>query len=207
MPKIVDHDERREVIAHAACRVVARHGLEKTTMARIARASGHSTGMLVHYFATKEDIIMAALRLILRRTEQRLTASKRSGNDLLTVLGESLPIDTQRRAECAAWTAFWAAAATDARARRLNKSLHREYVRLFERCIATHWPQWHDWPGALRIEVLMSVMTFINGITSSAVSSPADWPARRQWDLLALQLQLLQQWAAREARSAKYLSG
>ncbi|MBK7904923.1 MAG: TetR family transcriptional regulator [Proteobacteria bacterium] len=62
MPKAVDHDERREQIAHAACIVVANHGFEQATVVRIARAAGYTTGMLPHYFSSKQDILLAALR-------------------------------------------------------------------------------------------------------------------------------------------------
>jgi hypothetical protein len=39
------------------------------------------------------------------------------------------------------------------------------------------------------------VVTFINGLTASAVTSPADWPAAVQIEQLRLQLELLQRWA------------
>ena len=47
----------------------------------------------------------------------------------------------------------------------------------------------------MRAQVLLSIMTFINGLTASAVTSPADWPARRQTEQLDLQLQMLRRWA------------
>ena len=72
MPKAVDHEQRREQIAQAACGVVASHGFEQATVVRIARAAGYTTGMLPHYFASKQDIILAALRLSLLRIEARL---------------------------------------------------------------------------------------------------------------------------------------
>ena len=75
MPKIVDHEQRRDEIALVACRVVAEHGFDQTSMVRIAREAGYTTGMLAHYFDSKQDIIIAALRLILRRIEERLIGS------------------------------------------------------------------------------------------------------------------------------------
>ena len=72
MPKIVDHEQRRDEIALVACRVVAECGFEQATIARIARAAGYTTGMVAHYFDTKQDIIIAALRLMLRRIDERL---------------------------------------------------------------------------------------------------------------------------------------
>ena len=201
MPKAVDHEQRREQIAHAACGVVARHGFENATVVRIARAAGYTTGMLPHYFASKQDIILAALRLSLTRIEARLDEAGSHGPDLLAVLTEALPIDASRFAECAFWTAFWGQVATDGEARRLNAWVHREYAKLFRKCIATHWPQSADWPPATRAQVLLSIMTFINGLTASAVTSPADWPAARQVEQLSLQLQMLQRWAERDGRA------
>ena len=66
MPKIVDHEQRRDEIALVACRVVAEYGFDQATIVRIAREAGYTTGMVAHYFDTKQDIIIAALRLILR---------------------------------------------------------------------------------------------------------------------------------------------
>src|ERR1700722_16047666 len=72
MPKVVDHQQRRDEIALVACRVVADYGFEQATIVRIAREAGYTTGMVAHYFDTKQDIIIAALRLILKRIEARL---------------------------------------------------------------------------------------------------------------------------------------
>jgi hypothetical protein len=38
-------------------------------------------------------------------------------------------------------------------------------------------------------------VTFVNGLTASAVTSPSDWPAELQIRQLRLQLDLLRQWA------------
>lgn len=197
MPKIVDHAQRRDDIALVACRVVAKHGFERTTIVRIAREAGYTTGMVAHYFDTKQDIIVAALRLILRRVEERLTrqAEALEQPDLLALLTETLPVDATRFTECAFWTAFWGQVLADKRMRRVNASLHREYLRLFERCLAQSWPQWLRWPADTRDRVLSSVVTFINGLTASAVASPGDWPPAKQIDQLRLQLALLEAWA------------
>lgn len=205
MPKLVDHDQRREQIAFAACQVVARHGFERATVARIASASGYTTGMVAHYFRTKQDIILAALRLILRRIEARLIPRDGQRSDLLSVLSESLPIDAARLAECTFWTAFWGQVSADRGARQLNAWVHREYARVFERCIDTHWPQWRQWPASVRAEVLASLMTFINGLTASAVTSRGDWPAERQVAQLSLQLQLLHDWASHRSAPRRQL--
>jgi TetR/AcrR family transcriptional regulator, transcriptional repressor of bet genes len=201
MPKIVDHAQRRDEIALVACRVVAEHGFDRASMVRIAREAGYTTGMLAHYFDSKQDIIIAALRLILRRIEERLMLSAPSATrpELLTLLTEALPVDTHRRIECAFWTTFWGQVSADKRLKRINAWVHREYMRLFERCLAQCWPEWAQWPAATRDQVLRSLVTFINGLTASAVANIGDWPPQAQIEQLRLQLELLHAWAAGSA--------
>jgi TetR/AcrR family transcriptional repressor of bet genes len=204
MPKIVDHDKRREEIALVACQVVANHGFDQATVARIARAAGYTTGMVAHYYDSKQDIILAALRLILLRIEQRLTRERAAGEtSLVDVLSEALPIDAQRFTECAFWMAFWGQMSADKKLRKLNGWVHREYMRLYARCFAEHWPEWADWPQSSRDQVLASVATFINGLTAGAVTSPRDWPAKLQIEQLNLQLTLLRRWAKQQKAAPK----
>jgi AcrR family transcriptional regulator len=220
MPKIVDHDQRRDEIALVACRVVADYGFDQATVVRIAREAGYTTGMVAHYFDTKQDIIIAALRLILRRIDERLTPLTPAGQspaagqpaagqpaaghaapanqappDLLQLLTEALPVDEQRYTECAFWIAFWGQVSADKRLKRINAWVHREYMRLFERCLARAWPEWARWMPATRDQVLRSIVTFVNGLTAGAVVSRSHWPAERQLEQLRLHLQLLRAWA------------
>jgi TetR/AcrR family transcriptional repressor of bet genes len=196
VPKIVDHARRRDDIAQVACQVVARYGFEQATVARIARAAGYTTGMVAHYYESKQEIILAALRLMLLRIEQRLTRQRESDEaNLVEVLSEALAIDTQRFTECAFWMAFWGQVSADRKLKRLNAWVHREYMRLFARCFAEYWPEWTAWPQAVRDQVLRSVVTFMNGLTASSVTSPRDWPGNVQLDQLRLQLDLLRHWA------------
>jgi TetR/AcrR family transcriptional repressor of bet genes len=197
LPKLVDHAQRRDEIALVACQAIARRGFARTTVAHIASSAGYTTGMVAHYFESKQQIILAALRLILRRIELRLT--QRSGAmspDLLSVLCEALPIDAQRRTECAFWLAFWGQLPADPELKRLNAWIHREYRRLFERCLREHWPESARWPARLRADVSRSIITFVNGVTASAVSSPREWPASEQVGQLRLHLARLRSWAS-----------
>jgi TetR/AcrR family transcriptional regulator, transcriptional repressor of bet genes len=203
MPKIVDHEKRRDEIALVACRVVAEGGFDQATIVRIAREAGYTTGMVAHYFDTKQDIILAALRLMLRRIDERLQRNSEGERpDLLTLLMEMLPVDEERFIECAFWTAFWGQVTADKRLKRINSWLHREYQRLFERCLSRAWPEWPRWPAEARDSVLRSVITFINGLTASAVASRGDWPAQKQVEQVRLQIAMLRDWAAKIAVAA-----
>jgi AcrR family transcriptional regulator len=204
MPKIVDHAKRRDEIAHVACQVVATHGFEQATVARIARAAGYTTGMVAHYYESKQEIILAALRLMLLRIEQRLTRERSTDEaNLLEVLSEALAVDAQRFTECAFWMAFWGQVSADKKLKRLNAWVHREYMRLFARCFAEYWTEWTAWPPRVRDQVLRSVVIFMNGLTASAVTSPRDWPAAMQVEQLRLQLELLRHWAGTKRPRAR----
>jgi hypothetical protein len=98
------------------------------------------------------------------------------------------------------YIAFWGQMPADPHLRRINDSLHREYVGLFERCLSRSWPEWAGWSEATREQILRSVLTFVNGITASTVANRSDWPARRQVEQLRLQLELLRGWARRTSR-------
>ena len=203
MPKIVDHDKRRDEIALAACRVVAEGGFDQATSVRIAREAGYTTGMVAHYFDTKQDIIIAALRLMLRRIDERLQRNSEGERpELLALLMEMLPVDEERYIECAFWIAFWGQVTADKRLKRINTWVHREYQRLYQRCLSRAWPEWSRWSAEVRDSVLRSVSTFINGLTASTVASRADWPAAKQVEQMRLQIDMLREWAARGAAAA-----
>ena len=102
MPKIVDHDERREEILQAAIRVIDSVGLDNTTTRAIALESGYSNGVLSHYFQDKDDILQSILvkthREFLDRVEQNMRGKDEFGR-LWAMLMQNLPLDHERRVE------------------------------------------------------------------------------------------------------------
>lgn len=110
MPKIVDHDSRRDALAEAVWQVICTFGVEGATVRRISEASGWSAGVLSHYFKNKDELLRAALELARRRTRERglRKAEGLDGFDALqAVLLESLPLDSQRRIEMHVEVSFW----------------------------------------------------------------------------------------------------
>jgi len=62
MPKVVDHDAQRVKFAEAAMSLIAQHGLEGVTMRAVAAEAGLSYGSLFHYFSSKDELLMHAVR-------------------------------------------------------------------------------------------------------------------------------------------------
>lgn len=61
VPRKVDHEERREFIASALMRVAAQDGLEGLSVRRIAAEAGVTSGMVQHYFPTKDAMMHFAM--------------------------------------------------------------------------------------------------------------------------------------------------
>ncbi|WP_336206166.1 TetR/AcrR family transcriptional regulator [Nonomuraea sp. LPB2021202275-12-8] len=110
MPKIVDHDERRREVLSAARRVIVRDGIDAATTRAIAKEAGYSNGVLAHYFADKDEILLSALRQSHQRIRERL-ARKVDGVSGLAALREllldNLPLDAERTQETRLEVSFW----------------------------------------------------------------------------------------------------
>ena len=76
MPKIVDHEVRREEIVDAVWKLISREGMASATTRNIANAVGCSNGILSHYFADKAELLHAALHRGYRRVEEQIRESR-----------------------------------------------------------------------------------------------------------------------------------
>ncbi len=72
MPRVVNHDERREEIAEAAWRVIERHGPDGANLRKIASEAGHTTGVITHYFRNKRQLMVFAFGLLVKRSTSRM---------------------------------------------------------------------------------------------------------------------------------------
>ena len=89
----VTASETRERLLQAAAEVFAARGYDGTRVADIAAAAGVSNGALYAHFASKAELLVAALRTHGRRQLADLFAADpdRSVTDLLLVIGRWLP--------------------------------------------------------------------------------------------------------------------
>lgn len=118
MPKKVDHQARRTLIANALMRVAAEQGLEAVSLRHVAAEAGVSAGMVQHYFRTKDEMMTFALDVVRERGQARITeAVGRLGPDpsprllLRTMIAALLPLDDRTRDDGRVALAFLAYAA------------------------------------------------------------------------------------------------
>ncbi|MFE4711715.1 MULTISPECIES: TetR/AcrR family transcriptional regulator [unclassified Paenibacillus] len=133
MPKIVNHDERRRLLAEAAWRIIRREGLEAVSVRNVAKESGMSLGSLRHYFVTQDELLAFSMRLVSERAGERIRSMTFSGDPRCNaelLIGELLPLDEERRAEAEVWLAF-VGGSVAASARELKLKVHNELYECF----------------------------------------------------------------------------
>ncbi|WP_328371405.1 TetR/AcrR family transcriptional regulator [Streptomyces sp. NBC_00445] len=116
MPKIVDHDARREEIIEAVWRLVARRGFAALNMRDLAAEAGFTNGALARYFPTKAAILRASLERANAATEQRAarTIAGVDGVDAFRKFCiEIMPLDDERLNEARVVIGFWNYAVAD----------------------------------------------------------------------------------------------
>ena len=114
MPRVADHDARRRQVAAAVAEIVATHGLDGVTVARAAAGAGISVGLVQHYFANKDDMLLFAFTHVREGIDARVADAVAAGAGsgariervLVDALGELLPLDERRRRECRVTLAF-----------------------------------------------------------------------------------------------------
>ena len=72
MPKLVDHEERRKIIAKATWNVIAREGLGGASVRSIAKEANLSLGAVRHYFETQEELLEFAMQLVEEQVTERI---------------------------------------------------------------------------------------------------------------------------------------
>ncbi len=101
--------ERLEHILDAACRAILERGFPATRISDIASAAGVSTGTVHYYFATRDEVLIAALKSASTRLVARI---EESGDEppterLARLLEVAVPYPGLARDEYVLWLELW----------------------------------------------------------------------------------------------------
>jgi len=102
VPKLIDHDQRREEIAEATWRVILAEGISGVSIRTVAAEAKLSTGSLRHVFPSKAELLVHAMQLVDRRAWERIQRHLDEPDPrtlVIAVIKELLPLDSGRRAE------------------------------------------------------------------------------------------------------------
>ena len=139
MPKIVDHDERRQELVDATWRIIARLGIEGATMREIALEAGFANGALRPYFSTKDTLLEFAFSHVFNRTNERVAKVTEGKAGLLALrafCAEVLPLDEERVNEARIVIAFWQKAINDPQKAEIHQQSMEEWLTTLRRYLA-----------------------------------------------------------------------
>ncbi|MFB2583431.1 TetR/AcrR family transcriptional regulator [Herbiconiux liukaitaii] len=183
MPKIVDHDSRRQEIIAVVWRLIATEGIDSVTTRRIAEVTGQANGTLLYYFPNKSAVLEAAFRYAFQATNERTDAADplRHGLAGLRILClEIMPLDETRLMEARLVITFWQRALASAESAQLHSEFMNDWrsemtERILEAQADGEVPA--DLPVQGTVDELLSMLM---GVQVMAVLSPADTGPERQ---------------------------
>ncbi|AZM87380.1 TetR/AcrR family transcriptional regulator [Streptomyces sp. W1SF4] len=140
MPRQVDHEGRRRLIAEAVCRLADERGLEGVTLRDVAARAEVSMGAVQRCFGTKEEMLLFALGYVGEAIGERVRARvvRSPAQSAASALGHAATevalLREEHRAEARVWLAFVAQAVVSpplAETLRANyAALHATFARL-----------------------------------------------------------------------------
>ena len=179
MPAATDHDARRREVSEAVWRVLARDGFGGLTLRAVATEMGASTGLLTHYFRSKEALIRHALEVAEERTATR---PLREGG-LREALLDVLPLDSTSRTMNRVWVSSWDGALADAELGAYERARYRRW-RGRLRPLVEEAQRRGDLPPGNPDDLVATVAAFTHGLVVQALFDPRAFPPARQVALL-----------------------
>jgi TetR/AcrR family transcriptional regulator, transcriptional repressor of bet genes len=202
MPKQVDEQAQIARIVQATCTVLATQGIDGLNLRAVAQEAGCTTGLLMHWFASKADLVQAALTHTVTAQSERVTRRLVANpHDVLGAIAEFLPLDGQRRAESRIWMSFMALAVS---APVLMADHQQRYV-MFRQEIIDYLKD-VGFRGANATEVADRIIVLVDGICVGATLDPTYWTPQRQHAVLAANMADVVEWTQREYKSATHRS-
>ncbi|MGE6630069.1 TetR/AcrR family transcriptional regulator [Bacillus sp. NPDC077027] len=194
MPKIVDHNEQKQLVAEAAMRVIKREGLEHASVRKIAVEAGISAGSMRHYFSTQHELFLFSMNRINEKVTERISQLRFHGpieQDVLNVLEQFLPLDEERFFEMEVWQAFTVKALTEKELQPLKDEMYHSLRQVVHTCLIKleeHTLLMDDVDIPLETERLYAI---VNGIALHRIIQPNEMKPELMRSILKLHLYTL----------------
>jgi AcrR family transcriptional regulator len=169
MPKIVDHEDRRQELARATLRVIGRDGFESATTRAVAEESGWSTGVLKHYFANKDQLLREALRELERINLERFRDAAEQPSGLESIRSAIANILRATPDESRVWAAFMSRAASDAPTAQAMRRAIDAWVQRWQSLVERGQQDGSIRPGLDARTVAGELHALVNGLSLSGI--------------------------------------
>ncbi len=134
MPKKVDPSVRREAFLAAAYRMIKKHGISGVTARGVAAEAGFTTGALVHYVKSMDDLLVETSEYSARDVRAKMLEVEALTDPLAalrSVLYLALPSDPDKRGNWNFFLGFWERSVHNAAVRKVT---HLRYEEWLKRC-------------------------------------------------------------------------
>lgn len=186
MPRVVDPDQRRAVLAAAAIRVIAENGLEGTKLREVASEAGWTTGALTHYFSDKRELLKFAMQSSLEHLHSRHLADIAVRGDALSVvLEQALPLDEDRLRHWKVTLALTTQSFTDPELAQLKRRAYRRWRRSIAAALAEGITDGRFSAGLDPENTADELIALVDGVALQALFDPERWPAEKQLSFLS----------------------
>jgi AcrR family transcriptional regulator len=138
MPKRVNHSKRRDEFLQAAYRVIKRDGFAGVTVRGVAKEAGFTTGALVHYVDSMDQLLVEASEYAARDVRAEMLAMEKLPDRLMSireVLYLALPSDEDKRGNWNYWLGFWERSVHNAAVREVTHLRYTEWLKRTARMI------------------------------------------------------------------------
>jgi AcrR family transcriptional regulator len=179
VPAPTDHDARRRDVSEAVWRVLARAGFGGLTLRAVAAEMGASTGLLTHYFPSKDALIRHALEV----AEERTAVRSRRGGGLRDALLDVLPLDAASTTMNRVWVSSWDAALGDADLGRAERARYKRWRARLRPLVEAAQGR-GELPSGDVDDLVATVAAFTHGLVVQALFDPRTFPRSRQVALL-----------------------
>jgi AcrR family transcriptional regulator len=167
-------------VAEGVLRVLAVQGFAGLTLRAVAAELGATTGVVTHYFATKEELESFALELLTASVEQRSRPFATTGLATVRalVLG-MLPTTSETASANRVWVSSWDVVLPDRRRTSTYAKTYDESRERLESAIRDA-QDLGEVVDTNPTELATILQSFALGLAVQAVLDPADFPPSRQ---------------------------
>ncbi len=186
MPAKTDHEARRRDVSAAVWRVLAQRGFDGLTLRAVAIELGATTGLVTHYFPSKQALVVHALEL----AEERTQALVPRPDSLRSALQAVLPLTPEATEINRVWVSSWDVALADPELHALEKARYRRWRAKLLPLVRTAQND-GDLPPGDPEDLVAGLAAFTHGLVVQALFDPRAFPRKRLVELLDGHLQAL----------------
>lgn len=183
MGRAVDHDQRREIFAAAALRVITRDGIAGLTIRAVAKEAGFTTGALTHYFHSKDELLIEASEhssSLVRDRMERAEKTRPTLEAIRRVVALALPLTAETRGYWRIWVGYWERSSYDDGVARVMRLRYDEWRGRLARLLARAQVEGDVAPDVDPRRAAESLIALVDGIGVQVLLGVGRIPPKRQ---------------------------